>query len=1510
MDYNHTEFEFIMDTSCKIYEGTDLETQKKMRIIDLVNPGTMTAYQTWSGDTLFINNSTRRVFDVSPQYFFHAVEIFNEKEKSTHHEYKPTIVIKDKNTNEVHFAIVERFQTIYANNNTSEMSSEDCDCISYGNLGVGFRLYCDNNFTDLIYNKDGERSDELPLTSDNHLNVTINFSPLPYCDIDFGTDREIHPFGKLAFFGNCLYTNVKETNYHITSSKKNILSSLFSKGGKTRPGLPKRQFNFIIDDHCTIEVRDDRTCIVIKNPKLIKSYQVWSKGSRGYNSDRRYISYVGAGELAANAASVNSYLKLLKNEDKSIFKFTPTAYVEYKGEKYFVVISDIEFNSKNPETKFTTSIEPELVLKLKDNLLCSYDKTLCKKPDLNNVKERIYINVDAMKSHGDINHTSLRACLLTYGIYRFACAGRFLDPKVFFNFPRNSMMIRNSNSNPRAIQKQKLKRRNKTANFDNKRFIKGNKFVFNLDKDTSSSLSLVKRHKSAFQIKLKNDNPDITDHDFSDDPNIQPYIDGQYIIDPNFYTASDEYNKFDGAHYKIKVGCRDDNPLANDPDQNLIKVDPNNPLIYWFRANNSNNYVPQPKIRLFIGIEYVFDMSDDSFNQAGQALFDAGSGSTIFDLRFSGNPDGNNSTGGLIGGNPYIPLDDLAVTRTPIRAGNTGSKINFTPGYNDPNNIYYYNYGTPGAGNEINIQPIFTIMNNVPGGGGGDDGDGDGGGGDDDREPETPTDSLAWLGLLGLLAFLPGAAAILRNRRNERDNTDAQTTQNPAFFRNPSQVSTLSDLSDGQGDPADPYNLASPGGPDSSIIAVRQATNGTYDLADPGIQALYDLAGNIFADPPVVYTDRVMTDMATDHDPATYADIFFAAGETQGEGFGDGDGVTPSDASTRTEFASRMMQSVHEGVDGIMGDPESRPSDEAIATVSGSLATAVLVQNSGLEEVDYVTVVTSDLSVVPARSPPAGSQGTASVLLMQGQTEASVVELYETPQTQAIPSTAQGFSIPIDGEEGGVIILYETPADADYIELGDPLSVDTASIPLTLSQARQAADATPSAQHVAQNRDTLRELPGRPPPPDYVDPPDFTDGNVYEEVGDEATGQPVYDDPEPYNGQFLVSGARSLEGSVGSSTVDITFPQTMTLKNGDTFSLQDALISIAQNFKEAGASTETVYGDLADVATPEMFDTFVDIVNTTDLSGISNIGELQAKLIGAFQSKGTQPDIGENYATYICESLGAGLKLANLVNNFDKLEDFLEPSNFSTIADTFSQKTGLDKVELQNNISSAFAEAYSSNPETLLAYMNRTDTRVPMKANGEPVTPGEVFLARFGRILKEKLDRQASDEGVTIDPMEFNGLVKACFSSSGLAFEVRNINLETKAQIDAQLDITIGTTTSSFAKDYNTDHPAEPLTDADIVALKNELIQNIDNIRLDYASQDLLTNFKESPMDYYKDMVNQTIGQTLNTMSQRGDLKMSEDELYALYDAITVEISTEATEREPYEFELGEVALA
>jgi hypothetical protein len=1087
-----------------------------------------------------------------------------------------------------------------------------------------------------------------------------------------------------------------------------------------------------------------------------------------------------------------------------------------------------------------------------------------------------------------------------------------LDPKIFFNFPRNSMMIRNSNSNPRAIKKQKLKRINKAANFDNKRFIKGNKFVFNLDKDTTSSLSLVKRHKSAFQIKLKNDNPDITDHDFSNDPNIQPYIDGQYIIDPNFYTASDEYNKFDGAHYKIKVGCRDDNPLANDPDQNLIKVDPNNPLIYWFRANNSNNYVPQPKIRLFIGIEYVFDMSDDSFNQAGQALFDAGSNNTLFDLRFSGNPDGNNSTGGLIGGNPYIPLDDLAVTRTPIRAGNNGSKINFTPGYNDPNNIYYYNYGTPGAGNEINIQPIFTIMNNVPGGGGGDNGDGDGdgggGGGGDDGEPETPSDSLAWLGLLGLIALIPGAAAILRNRRDERDTQDgvSTTTPNPVFRDPGSIVSALSDISAGQlGDPVIPYdgdealyNLAGAGGP-GGIIGVRQATNGTYDLATQELDALYDLAGDVLGPSLAVYTDRALTDMATAHDPDTYAEVFYAAGATQPGGFGDG--VLPEDASDRSDYAVRMMQSIHEGVEIIMGNAEYRPSDAAISTVSGNLATAVLRSNGGSEGT-YVEVATSDLGVVPARNPTAGSEGTASVLLMNGQTEESVVELYANPDSYTAPPNAQGFQIPVEGEDV-YITVYEIPAKGEYIELGEPLSADTASIPLTLDQARQAGGATPSADHVAQNTATLRELPGRKPP-DYVDPPPFE--HVYTEVppdGEGGAGVPVYDEPEPMDGALLLAGARSLEASIGSSLVDIDFPLTMKLENGDTFFVTDALISIARNFKEAGASTETIYGNLADVATPEMFDAFVNIVATTDFSSISNIGELQTKLLEAFQSQTTFDSIAtESYVNYICESLGAGLKLANSVNQFDRLEEFLEPQNFSTIAETYSQKTGLNKVELQNNISSAFAEAYSSNPETLLEYMNKIDTRIPMKPNGEPVKPGEVFLARFGKIFKDKLESQASSEGVTIDPMDFNGLVKACFSSSGLAFEVQNINLETKAQIDAQLDITIGTTTSSFAKSYNADHPENPLTEGDIAALKGELIQNIDNIRLDYASSEMTT--KESPMDYYKDMVNGTIGQTLNTMRQRGDLNMSEAELKALYDAITFEISTGETETDPYDFEV------
>lgn len=769
MDYNHTEFEFIIDTSCKIYEGTDLETQKKMRIIDLVNPGTMTAYQTWSGDTLFINNSNRRVFDVSPQYFFNAIEVFNEKEKSSHHEYKPTIVIKDKDTHEVHFAVVERFQTLYANNNT-DMSSDDCDCINYGNLGIGFRLYCDNNFTDLVYNKNGERSDELPITGDNHLNVTINFSPLPYCDIDYGMSREVHPFGHMAYFGYNEESNKKRTNYFIAGSTKNITKALFSRKNISVPGTPKREFNFIIDDHCTIEKRDNKDCIVIKNPKLIKAYQIWSKGGRGYNTERRYISYISPGELVAQVLSINNFLKFYIHDEihNPLFKFTPTAYVEYQGEKYFVVISDVEYNRKNHGGKFSTSIEPELVLKLRKNLLCSYDHTPCAVPSLTDNKHRIYINIDPIANHGDINYDLVKSVFYAKGLLMMARLGNpnnsiTIDPYFFFNLPYIPM-YNGSNSKSKSIV-------NKSKTTKNNNFIKDNKFVFNLE----NNLSLVKRSKSDFQIKLKNDN-DITDYDFDADADgqqlQQTFEGGEYTPNPLFFQPENdgvnEFTAFQGSQYKLKIGGKQ--------DQDVITMDdPNNRPVFYIATNTCDVYKPQPKLRLFIGITYSFDVSDDSFNVAR-------ANGVPFDIKFAGNPDGANE-----GLSNFVPLVDTP-DGNGIRAGSEGAEVIFTPSYNTPTTIYYYDQGTTQAGNLINIQPLFTIRNNTGGdndtpGGDDDNPGGDDDGGDTPDGPDTPTNWLAWLGLLGLLALIP-PYAMYRRSRERRDLQDI-TGDRPVRMDNP-----------------------------------------------------------------------------------------------------------------------------------------------------------------------------------------------------------------------------------------------------------------------------------------------------------------------------------------------------------------------------------------------------------------------------------------------------------------------------------------------------------------------------------------------------------------------------------------------------------------------------------------------------------------------------------------------------------------------------------------------------
>ena len=58
MDFNKLEFEFVLQSNITVENKTDVITGLDFQRIDLEDNATLVAYQTWSGDTLFINNST------------------------------------------------------------------------------------------------------------------------------------------------------------------------------------------------------------------------------------------------------------------------------------------------------------------------------------------------------------------------------------------------------------------------------------------------------------------------------------------------------------------------------------------------------------------------------------------------------------------------------------------------------------------------------------------------------------------------------------------------------------------------------------------------------------------------------------------------------------------------------------------------------------------------------------------------------------------------------------------------------------------------------------------------------------------------------------------------------------------------------------------------------------------------------------------------------------------------------------------------------------------------------------------------------------------------------------------------------------------------------------------------------------------------------------------------------------------------------------------------------------
>ena len=598
MDHNNIEFEFVLKATCKISNFTDINN-KKLKVIEIDNYDSLIAYQTWSGDTLFLNNRKRKVFGLDLDYFFNAVEMFN-KDREYELQYRPTLVVRRQNSDSHHnshtFLNVVSFNS-YVNENKGD--EEECNtCIDGFNLYRTFKIYCDNNFTHLDFSVDGEKiNKELINTLQGEtIALTINFSPLPYSDIDFLPGRDYTPFHESAHFGETIKN--KDTNMFSAASNTSIVTSLTSKEFPSVEGYPQKTFNFILKDHGKIIYKNRRKCIVIKNPKMIEAYQIWNKASKSIHQDRRVLKYITGGELAAAASRINSYLFTgNKKSNYSLFKFTPSAYLSIEGKEYYIVIDKIVHNSStnnNEDGSYDMDVASELIFYLDEHSFTYANGQILEEIPTFYTKKPIYLNIDPTPDITNINHNDTNNALSSLGYqvlsYMSVKQQNSINLEYLLPLPPNpdtttiSKSVKDENK-VRILPKQNVRGRNVSKNHNHVGPKKKPK-QFKFDKKLFEGKKNVRRVKSRNVVY---ESPQNVDEEVCPYPNLENMSFAPGKMTPCY-------------HVKVAGSVDQESPVDNETNQ----------PVFYIKPNTSDKYFKRPNLKLFKGNTYIFDLSDPS----------------------------------------------------------------------------------------------------------------------------------------------------------------------------------------------------------------------------------------------------------------------------------------------------------------------------------------------------------------------------------------------------------------------------------------------------------------------------------------------------------------------------------------------------------------------------------------------------------------------------------------------------------------------------------------------------------------------------------------------------------------------------------------------------------------------------------------------------------------------------------------------------------------------------------
>lgn len=390
LDQNNRELEFYFTSNCIVtndfYESKGDEF-KTITIGDLKSTQ-VTLYETWSPDTLFINNRDRKYYQ---RTLLDVVNMILSYNKKAIHKFKPTLVFKTI-SNETYYTVVDDFYLFDAN------ESYDSNEWNTPIKNMTLKLLCRKN--SFNYFKKGKNySEEMP--DQGYASVNLNMSGFTYQEIDFNDDS--------------VFVNNKLTNNYPVNPKKNIFENL---SVSKRPNSPKPNFNFIINRECLINNNDQIELYLsfiynCEKPLKIIEYQDWSKSTSSISDNRRIIKSISPNEFVNRIESLNSYLSINIGKDKTnhpleFLWFRPTVYMEVQGEKVLAVVNSFEIKSLSDGSQVLNLIINKNFMKNENNDSIDYS-------NIESKVSNVYLNIDSVSDAENISPDETVNLITSFG---------------------------------------------------------------------------------------------------------------------------------------------------------------------------------------------------------------------------------------------------------------------------------------------------------------------------------------------------------------------------------------------------------------------------------------------------------------------------------------------------------------------------------------------------------------------------------------------------------------------------------------------------------------------------------------------------------------------------------------------------------------------------------------------------------------------------------------------------------------------------------------------------------------------------------------------------------------------------------------------------------------------------------------------------------------------------------------------------------------------------------------